>query len=144
VQLKRLPGMVARRRELAARYDELLAGLPGVQTPVEPEWARSNWQTYSVRLPGNASQRAVMQALLERGISTRRGVMCAHREPAYRSSIWRCADGPGACGCEAGRCANLRNGEALQDETIALPLYHEMSAREQQAVAQALRSAIHD
>ena len=50
-QLKRLPAIVAERRDLAARYGELLADVPGLGLPHEPSWARSNWQSYCVQLP---------------------------------------------------------------------------------------------
>ena len=45
-QLKRLPGIVRERRELAARYRELLAPIAGLGLPHEPAWARSNWQSF--------------------------------------------------------------------------------------------------
>src|SRR5205807_5761474 len=41
-QLKRLPDLVARRRELADRYRRMLAEIPRLELPFEPEWARSN------------------------------------------------------------------------------------------------------
>jgi perosamine synthetase len=134
-QLKRLPEMIARRREQAARYATLLAGVPGVRAPQEPAWARSNWQSYLVRLIGGADcQRAVMQALLDAGIATRRGIMCAHREPAYREpayrkAVWRAA-GP------------LTESEQAQDEGIILPLYHEMTPSDQERVVTALSAAL--
>ena len=50
-QLKRLPALVARRRELAARVSDRRCGaVPGVAPTPEPEWARTNWQSYAVRL----------------------------------------------------------------------------------------------
>ena len=84
VQMERLPALVARRRELAARYEQLLAGIPGLGLPEQPAWARSNFQSYCVRLPHGVEQDDVMQAMLDREVATRTGVMCAHREPAYR------------------------------------------------------------
>ena len=51
-QLKRLPDLVARRRTLAARYAELLGNIEGLRLPAEPDWARSNWQSYCVRSAG--------------------------------------------------------------------------------------------
>src|SRR5947209_15887435 len=48
VQLRRLPGLLEKRRALARRYDEALAGLPGLRTPGVPEWARPNYQSYAV------------------------------------------------------------------------------------------------
>ncbi|MBS0394375.1 MAG: DegT/DnrJ/EryC1/StrS family aminotransferase, partial [Proteobacteria bacterium] len=84
-QLKRLPEIIAARRAGAARYDALLADVPGLTRPPEPSWARSNWQSYCVRVPPGKDQRAVMQQMLDAGIATRRGIMCSHREPAYAS-----------------------------------------------------------
>src|SRR5258708_6134706 len=49
-QLERLPRIIARRRLLARRYTELLGNVEGLGLPTEPEWARSNWQGYCVRL----------------------------------------------------------------------------------------------
>ena len=82
-QLERLPQLVSRRRLLAKRYAELLRNIDGLGLPFEPEWARSNWQSYCVRLPDRVDQKVVMQRLLDQGIATRRGVMCSHREPCY-------------------------------------------------------------
>ena len=128
VQLKRLPEIVARRRALAARYQKLLAGSAGLGLPAEPEWARSNWQSYCVRLPEGVPQAAVMQALLDAGIATRRGIMCIHREPAYAAAAWR-------------RGSDLRRSEQAQDQGLILPLYHQLSEAEQDEVAAALALA---
>ena len=83
-QLKRLTGIVARRRELAARYTQLLTAA-GLAAPFEPAWAHSNWQSYTVTLPEGCDQRQVMQAMLDSGIATRRGIMCAHRVRMHSS-----------------------------------------------------------
>jgi len=128
-QLKKLPGIVARRRELASRYSSLLADMPGLITPVEPEWARSNWQSYCVRLPKSCDQKQTMQALLDRGISTRRGIMCAHREPAYRQQPWRSQ-------------GSLRMSEQAQETAIILPLYDELALSDQEYIAERLRAAV--
>lgn len=125
-QLKRLPGLIAERRRLAARYDAALAAIPGLATPREPNWARTNWQTYAVRLPDGVDQRAVLQSLLDDGISARRGIMCAHREKAYADLELRFP---------------LPESEAAQDRTIALPLYPGMSDDDQDRVVAALKKA---
>ena len=90
-QLGRLPNLLACRRALAARYHALLGDIPGLSTPIEPDRARSNWQSYCVRLPRHVDQRAVMQSMLDQGVATRRGIMCAHREPAYAGAHLRFA-----------------------------------------------------
>ncbi len=129
-QLKRLPAMVARRRLLAARYHDALSGVPGVAVPVEPAWARTNWQSYAVRVDTPSRQHAVMQALLDRGIATRRGVMNAHREAAYPHGSWVMAPG------------GLGRSEQAQDTAIVLPLYHQLSEGDQDRVIAALREAV--
>jgi len=140
-QLQRLPEVVARRRQLAQRYGELLAGCKGLQLPVEPPWARSNWQSYCVLLPEACDQRTVMNRMLRYGIATRRGVMCAHREPAYRTEPWSCGSGPGACGCAGGTCARLRESERIQDRGLLLPLFHQLTDADQERVAKSLTAA---
>jgi perosamine synthetase len=124
-QLKRLPRLVASRRALARRYKERLGGHPLLTLPQEPTWARSNWQSFWVTLTPRCSlsQREVMQALQDRGIQTRRGVMCAHREPAYRNLPLRFP---------------LPVSEMLQDRSIVLPLYPEMTEEQQERVITAL------
>jgi perosamine synthetase len=126
-QLERLPELVSRRRALAARYLDLLGNIEGLLLPFEPEWARSNWQSYCVRLPDRVNQKTVMQQLLDQGIATRRGIMCAHSEPCYAAEKPR---------------HELRQSEAAQDHAILLPLYAQMSEEEQATVADALRNAL--
>jgi perosamine synthetase len=140
-QLRRLPEAVARRRELAERYRALLCDVPGAVPPEEPSWARSNWQSYCVRLPPTCKQHTVMQRMLDAGVASRRGVMCAHREPAYGGEPWSCGRGPGGCGCAARTCARLRHSEAAQDRTVILPLHHELTEAEQRRVVAAFREA---
>jgi perosamine synthetase len=125
-QLKRLDDIVAGRRLFAQRYDQLLADIPGLRCPYEPSWARSNWQSYCVRLPESCNQRRVMQAMLDAGVATRRGIMCAHREPAY---------------AEARIIGSLTESEAAQDHGLILPLFPQMTLADQQRVAFELRAA---
>ena len=127
-QLKRLPELINRRRELASGYGTLLRDIPGLRLPVEPEWARSNWQSYCVRLPASISQKQVMQSMLDGGIATRRGIMCAHREPAYQKESWRSA-------------GSLTRSEQAQDECILLPLFHQLTHEEQQFITLLPRTA---
>ncbi len=124
VQLQRLPAIVARRRELAANYHTLIDDrIPDLIRPREPEWARSNWQSYCVRLPARLDQKRVMQQLLDDGFATRRGIMCAHREPAYAGGErkWR-----------------LPVSEACQDHGLLLPLYHDMETTDQERLIASL------
>jgi dTDP-4-amino-4,6-dideoxygalactose transaminase len=137
-QLTRLGGLIAERRRLAARYAELLAEVPGLGIPVEPIWARSNWQSYCVRLPEGCDQRQTMQALLDQGVACRRGVMCAHDEPAYDVEPWRC--GPAADVSQSSRY--LLESERATAESVILPLYPEMTDEQQRHVASGLGQSV--
>jgi perosamine synthetase len=128
-QLKRLPGLVPRRREMAGRYRELLADVKGLELPYEPEWARSNWQSFSVRLPAGVDQRRVMQFMLDQKIATRRGIMNAHLEPAFKTEAWRAG-------------SSLIQSERIQSETVLLPLFHQLTNAEQELIAKQLRAAL--
>jgi perosamine synthetase len=122
-QLERLPQIIARRRFLADRYAELLGNVEELRLPVEPEWARSNWQSYCVRLLERVDQKTVMQGLLDNGIATRRGIMCSHREPCYSDQKLR---------------HDLRQSELAQDHSILLPIYVQMTEDDQVRVVDAL------
>lgn len=126
-QLAKLLDIVARRRALGARYEELLGNIEGLRLPFEPEWARSNWQSYCVRLPDRVDQRTVMQNMLDHGIATRRGIMCSHREPPYASDKQR---------------YDLRQSELAQDHCILLPIYAQMSDDDQVRVADCLKTEL--
>jgi dTDP-4-amino-4,6-dideoxygalactose transaminase len=126
-QVKRLPEMIERRRLLAERYNELLQNVPGLSVPEEPPWARSNWQSYCISLPERYDQREVMQFMLDRGVATRRGIMCIHREKAYE---------------HIPRPWPLNESERAQDHSIILPLYHQMTEEDQDYVVEVLRESI--
>jgi dTDP-4-amino-4,6-dideoxygalactose transaminase len=138
-QLKRLPEAITTRRKKVARYTQLFADIPGLILPAEPQWARSNWQSYCVRLPKHTNQVAAMQYMLDQGIATRRGIMCSHLEPAYHDpASWRCAQ----IGCRSrSGCPNLVESERAQSEGVILPLFSEMTEAQQHQVASALRQA---
>lgn len=138
-QLKRLPEAIVVRRRMADRYRHLLQDVHDVVLPCEPQWAHSNWQSYCVRLPEKFDQQQIMQKLLDQGIATRRGIMCAHLEPAYAAAeTWKCA----MPGCNpSGSCPNLAESERAQRQGVILPLFSQMTDEQQDRVADAMRSA---
>ncbi|MBK7397818.1 MAG: DegT/DnrJ/EryC1/StrS family aminotransferase [Myxococcales bacterium] len=129
-QLARLDAIVAERRRLADRYREALADNPVLAPPTERSNARSNWQSYPTTLrPGaRLGQVEVMQRLMDAGIACKRGVANSHQEPAYvdRPELWR--GGP------------LPVSERMRDTTVLLPLFHGMTAEEQDQVVAACQS----
>lgn len=124
-QLARLPEFVAERRRIAGVYRDLLTPIPWLEAPVEPADRRSNWQSFPVRVKADAplSRDSLMQRLLDAGISTRRGIMNAHQEPAYAASQY------------------LPLSEAARDAVILLPLFNGMCEEEIQSVVKGLAHA---
>jgi dTDP-4-amino-4,6-dideoxygalactose transaminase len=124
VQLGRLPDLLPRRVELANNYTKAIRGIRGLQPPYVPEWARSNYQSYAVRVMPEYPRRRdeLMQVMLDKGISTRRGIMNSHQEPAYASM----------------RHQSLPHSEAARDNVVLLPLFAGMTDEDQARVIEAL------
>ena len=127
VQVTRLAAIVEERRRIAAEYASCLSGIAGITAPIEPAWARTNWQSYCVELPPTCDQRAVMQRMLDEGVSTRRGVMNAHLERPYEVAA-------------AG--ARLPVSERAQNRGVILPLVPSMTASQLNDVCARLSEAI--
>ena len=125
VQLERLPEMLARRRSLAMRYSTRLATIPWLIVPTEPQNCRHNFQSYMVRLRADApiNRDELMQELLNRGVSSRRGIMAIHRELPYRDEKWETL---------------LPVTNLVTDTALVLPLFYEMTDEEQDYVIDCL------
>ncbi|MEU5891216.1 DegT/DnrJ/EryC1/StrS family aminotransferase [Streptomyces sp. NPDC047461] len=125
VQLGKLDAMIARRRELAARYDELLRDVTGLTPVRDPAHGQSNFQSYWLLLDGDfpVGRDDLLAALAEAGVSARRGIMASHLEPAY-------AGHPGV---------PLPVTERITRDSLILPLFHTMTEAQQDRVVAALR-----
>ncbi|MDU0292016.1 DegT/DnrJ/EryC1/StrS family aminotransferase [Saccharothrix longispora] len=128
IQLRKLPDVIAKRRELAERYHKLLGELDGVRCVADPEYGTTNYQSFWVVLPDDYAGTSVdvLTALQERGVSGRRGIMASHLEPAY-------------AGAAAG---DLPVTEHLTSRSVILPLYHQMTEAEQDTVVSAFTEAL--
>jgi perosamine synthetase len=128
VQLGKLPALVARRRELAVRYQQLLAGIPGLRTITDPEFGQTNYQSFWVLLPEHAavSRDELLRMLAAEGVSARRGIMAAHAEPAY-------SDSPHAA---------LPVTERITADSLVLPLFHDLKLEEQDLIVSVIVRAL--
>jgi dTDP-4-amino-4,6-dideoxygalactose transaminase len=125
-QLEVLDQILAERRRLAERYDELLAPIGSLATPRDPAYARRTWQSYAVRVLPDACITAatLMDDLLADGIATRRGIMAIHLEQSYQNTA-----GP------------LPHTEAAAEEFVLLPLFPGLTDEQQGYVVE--RLAVH-
>jgi UDP-4-amino-4,6-dideoxy-N-acetyl-beta-L-altrosamine transaminase len=129
-QLQRLEEFVARRHELADRYDALLAGLPVITPWRDPE-AWSAFHLYVIRLDERRmgqSRRAVFEALRQKGIGVNVHYIPVHTQPYYRALGFAEGDYPEA--------------ERYYREAISLPLYPGLAEAEQDQVVAALRETL--
>jgi perosamine synthetase len=128
VQLEKLEETVRRRRALAARYRELLAGCDLVTLPKERRPDDHNYQLFTTlvaveRLKGSRDD--VIDRLWDRGISTR-----AYYPPLHRAGVFA-AFGPH-------RDEDFPNTLWYADRCLSLPIFPTMTAEEQEAVATSL------
>jgi len=122
-QLDRLDAYLDQRRRVAERYRAGLGNHQWISPPFVPDHARPNWQSFQVRLKpdGPLSRNALMDALFERGIPTRRGVMASHREAPYRNLP-----------------VDLPETEKAADACMQLPIHSAMTEAEAAQVLDAL------
>jgi perosamine synthetase len=125
VQLGRLAGLVAQRRQLAARYQELLSGINGLVPVRDPAHGQTNYQSFWVLIDASygAGRDEVLTELAARGVSARRGIMAAHLEPAYADVT----------------PAPLPVTERITRDSLILPLHHKLTDDDQDHIAGVLR-----
>ena len=114
-QLEKLDWIVEERRKIARKYLDGLKDIDCIRLPYEKEGKYSNIQSFSIYLKENCpiERNDLMQELLDRGISSRRGIMTTHRETAYNSTKYF-----------------LPITEDLADRSIILPLYVGITQKE--------------
>lgn len=128
-QLEKLDFIVAERRKIAHQYNEAFKEIKTVRLPVEAPGYISNYQSYSVYLKPECriSRNGLMQAMLDKGISTRRGIVTSHRETAYK---------------EYSQGLSLPVSEDASDRSIILPLYYPMEQKDVEYVISVFKSLV--
>lgn len=125
-QMARLDQFVARRRDLAARYDRMLGNLP-LTRPAPAADVQSAWHLYVVRVDAGR-HRAVFEALRADGIGVNLHYIPVHTQPYYR-----------AMGFAPGQ---FPNAERYYAEAISIPLYAGLTDTDQERVVAALERAL--
>ena len=116
-QLEKLDWIINERRKIALKYIEELKDIDCIRLPIEEEGYFTNYQSFSIYLKENCptGRNELMQKLLDKGISTRRGIMTSHRESAYEKEY---SD------------LKLPISENASDRSIIIPLYIPMKTEE--------------
>lgn len=126
-KLTRLANWNERRRTAAARYDELLTGLDVVR-PVALDGNHHVWHIYCVRVAA-ARRDDVVARLNAAGI----GAAIHYPVPVHRTGAFAgLGYGPGS----------FPNAERIASELVSLPIYPQITASQQEAVADAVADAL--
>jgi UDP-4-amino-4,6-dideoxy-N-acetyl-beta-L-altrosamine transaminase len=129
-QVDRLDDFVARRHELARRYDDMLADFP-VVTPWQHPDSYSGLHLYVIRLELDeirASHREVFESLRERGIGVNLHYIPVHTQPYYQEMGFEADDFPQAM--------------SYYREAISLPMFQGMTYEQQDQVIEALKLSL--
>jgi perosamine synthetase len=135
VHLRRLAEFIRRRREVAARYDEALAGLDGLEPLGEPDGCRGNYYKYIAILPAGADRAKFRRQLAEEHDVRLAGEVYdvpLHRQPVFADLA---PDAPGRNG------PRLPVSEDLCARHICLPVHSDMTADEVDQVCTAVYAA---
>ncbi len=126
-QLKRLAAFKARRAELSARYDELLAGVPGLRLPARRAWTDPLRHLYPVRVQ-DGRRREVYDRMRAAGIGVQVNYIPAYWHPAFADLGYR-----------RGMCPVA---EAFYAEQLSLPLFVDLTDADQDRVVETLRGIL--
>lgn len=129
-QMTRLDEFVARRRELAARYDELLRDLP-LKTPHVLEETKPSWHIYIVRVDFGRvrkTKKQIFEEMRAQGFALNLHYIPVHTQPYYKALGFRQGDFPAS--------------ERYYEEALTLPLYVGLTDEEQEKAVEALEKVL--
>lgn len=128
-QMKKLNLLLKKRSLVAKRYNDAFSKNKLITPPYVPKGYIHNWQSYIIMLKKNKklTRDDLMQKLLDRGISTRRGVMASHLETPYK---------------KIAKNQDLSITEQATAKTICLPIYPQMTISEQNYVIKSIQQIV--
>lgn len=128
-QVEQLDSILARRQAVADLYEQGLAGIEGVTTPISGRGAeRRSWFVYPVRLDPAIDRDATIAALAERGVASKAYLPCIHLFAHLRELGWKEGQFPIA--------------EAAAAESLALPFFTGLGEGEVARVCQELATVL--
>ncbi|MEN8264156.1 MAG: DegT/DnrJ/EryC1/StrS family aminotransferase [Nitrospirota bacterium] len=123
VKLKYLSGWNEQRRERAEKYNELLSDLDEIKVPYEPEWTKTVYHLYVIRV---RDRHDLQRYLSENGIAT--GLhypVPLHLQKAYSNLGYTKGSFP--------------LSEKAASEILSLPMYPGLSEKQQQRVVEKIK-----
>ena len=133
-QLGRIDEFVAKRRQVAQWYGELLKDESGVVLPSEPSGCEISWFVYVIRLRDEFTTQdrdKVLSCLRENGIGCNNYFTPIHLQPYVAERL----------GCKEG---DFPVTEKTAQRTIALPFYNNLTLQQVETVCSALKTALNN
>lgn len=122
-QMEYVNDLLAHRRELAVEYVKLLSGSESVSLPRTTQGGKHSYQTFCVLVE---NRDRIFSTLRSSGIEVQIGTYCLHQHPAFKAGD--------RCEIRGKLDGSIYAGE----HCLALPLYHELSLKEQEEVVERL------
>lgn len=128
-QMQQIQKLIARRQKQASYYLELLKDVQGVALPVTTPDGKNSYQSFCVFV---ANRDSILEEMRANGIEVQIGSYFLPSQPAFKNF-------PGSRNTD-----NMNGSRRASAECLVLPLYHQMSAADQQRVVSVLLETIHD
>lgn len=130
-QMKKLPWLIQRKRELADQYASKLASLPGIRLPTEPAWGGHIYQSYVILADEGLDRDGIIRQMKERGVETTIGTYALHDQPFFQRTY----------GYQSGQ---LPQSHLAFTRSITLPLYPQMTEAEMDQVVATLSESLRE
>jgi len=128
-QLKRIENIVEQKNEKAKNYNDLFKDVENVKTPFVKDYNRSTFMLYSILFETTKLREKVRLFLESKGIETRINFPPMHLQPIYQKLF----------GFQKGM---LKNTEEISEKILGLPIYINMSSKQQEDVVIRIKEAI--
>lgn len=129
-QLAKVDKFVARRRQLAERYNELLKDLP-LKLPYQNTDTDSSWHLYIVRVDFNKVKKTKKQIFAEmkaKGVCLNLHYIPVHTQPYYQNLGFK--------------YGNFPVSEKYYKEAFTLPLYYSLTDEQQEYIVSTLKEVL--
>ena len=126
-QMRRLDGFVAKRQQLAQRYNDLLSHL-SITLPYQNKQTLSSYHLYPIQISSDKDRQIIFNQLRKKGVGAHVHYIPIHTQPYYQELGLKIGDFP--------------NAEYYYNHAISLPLFQSMTHHQQDIIIKALSGAI--
>lgn len=119
VQLKKINWLIKKRGVLSQRYSKAFKNINTLKLPYVPSDRKTNWQSYLLKLREGIDREKLILKFKKRGVALKEGIPSIHLQPIYQKLVGK---------------IKLSETEKASSQTLFLPLYPQMTIKEQDYV----------